>query len=226
MSRTPDKSTRLLKVAKELKVSIKTIVNYLALEGIKTDTNPNAKITSEAYNILINKYSNIKEVFVSDPTIQILDWLKRDYQNINKINPEQFENVIAFLLEKREFNVRKCGKTNESDGGIDIIAWKNDIVTIVIAIQVKYKRNILKKVSSNEVRDFIGAMNICNSFNAGMLVTNTFFSSDCKWIEELPQIKIELKDSTDIQEWLKDNFTSRNKIKQPIELKKNKFMQI
>ena len=41
------KTTRLSKIARELNVGISTIVEFLHKKGVKIDSNPNEKITSE-----------------------------------------------------------------------------------------------------------------------------------------------------------------------------------
>lgn len=53
---TQDKSTRLLKAAKELNVGVQTIVDFLHKKGIEVDSNPNAKITTEAYLLLEKEF--------------------------------------------------------------------------------------------------------------------------------------------------------------------------
>lgn len=51
------KSVRLSKVAKELNVGISTIVDFLNKKEVKIDANPNAKIGSDVYEMLLNEYS-------------------------------------------------------------------------------------------------------------------------------------------------------------------------
>jgi translation initiation factor IF-2 len=51
------KSVRLSKVAKELNVGISTIVDFLNKKEVKIDANPNAKIGSDVYDMLLNEYS-------------------------------------------------------------------------------------------------------------------------------------------------------------------------
>ncbi|WP_320054361.1 translation initiation factor IF-2 [uncultured Acetobacteroides sp.] len=53
---TQDKSTRLLKAAKELNVGVQTIVDFLHKKGIEVDSNPNSKITTEAYLLLEKEF--------------------------------------------------------------------------------------------------------------------------------------------------------------------------
>lgn len=53
-----NKTTRLSKAAREFNVGISTIVEFLHSKGVEIDANPNTKLDSEAYNLLINEYSS------------------------------------------------------------------------------------------------------------------------------------------------------------------------
>jgi len=53
---------RLSKVAREFNVGLSTIVEFLHKKGFKIDENPNAKVSSECYDILIKEYSRDIEV--------------------------------------------------------------------------------------------------------------------------------------------------------------------
>jgi translation initiation factor IF-2 len=52
------KITRLSKVAREFNVGISTIVDFLNKKGYEVDSNPNAKVTPEQYNLLVDEYSS------------------------------------------------------------------------------------------------------------------------------------------------------------------------
>ena len=58
------KATRLSKAAREFNVGITTIVEFLHKKGFNLDQNPNTKLPSEAYNLLVKEYStdiNVKK---------------------------------------------------------------------------------------------------------------------------------------------------------------------
>ena len=52
------KNIRLSKLAREFNVGISTIVEFLNKKGIEIDSNPNTKVSEEAYNILAKEYSS------------------------------------------------------------------------------------------------------------------------------------------------------------------------
>ncbi len=215
------KKMKLHKVVKELRMSMPKVVLLLEQNNFKVDLSPNALIEEEALKFLFGEKNDDKNinVILTDPTYEIIEWIRKDFKNLDKITPDTFENLIITLLKNKGFGIEKSGSTNKADGGIDVIAYKKDIVNIIIAIQIKYKVNITKKVTAGEVRDFVGAMNLVDYFNAGMLITNTFFTHDSKWLEEKNH-DLELKDSKDIQNWLKDNFITSKEINKEIELTK------
>ena len=51
------KVTRLSKAAREFNVGISTIVEFLHKKGFNLDPNPNTKLPSDAYNLLVKEYS-------------------------------------------------------------------------------------------------------------------------------------------------------------------------
>ena len=58
------KTIRLSKVAREFNVGISTILDFLTKKGHKVENNPNAKITPEMYDLLVQEYQaekNVKE---------------------------------------------------------------------------------------------------------------------------------------------------------------------
>jgi len=52
------KATRLSKAARELNVGITTLVEFLGKKGFDIDSNPNTKVESELYDLLLEEYSS------------------------------------------------------------------------------------------------------------------------------------------------------------------------
>lgn len=214
---------RLSKVARQLNMRISEIADFLKDNGFEIEYKPNSKLTTEQIEFLNDsrKEKLVDDFQVIDYTWKLLEDLKLDYSLIFSISPEQFENLVAEFLTKNNFSVRLNGETNRKDGGIDLIAWKKEIVTIIIAIQVKFKSKISKKVTASEIRDFKGSLSINNYFTAGMVVTNTDFTADARWIEEQLNSSLELKNSNDLKSWLNSNFSSKKKISLDLNLGKD-----
>lgn len=53
---TQDKSSRLSKAAREFNVGVQTLVDYLHKKGVQVEANPNAKINTEAYELLEKEF--------------------------------------------------------------------------------------------------------------------------------------------------------------------------
>ena len=56
------KAMRLSKVAREFNIGISTIVEYLKKQGHEVESNPNTKITSSLYDLLLNEFKSEKTV--------------------------------------------------------------------------------------------------------------------------------------------------------------------
>jgi len=215
-----EKNMRLTFVARKFDLGLASIAEILKENGEDIKPNPNTKLSENQFSFIREYLFNKKygKPVIKDYTNQLIEDLKLNYQQIFKITPEAFENLVVELLKRNHFEVTKIGETNRKDGGIDIVAVKKDIVTIIVAVQVKHK--VSKTVDVGEVRDFAGALSINNLFSAGMLVTNTDFTQDSRWIEAKLDSKIELKNNNDIQNWLLNNFTTSKKSNINVELGK------
>ena len=53
-----ERKLRLIQVAKEFKVGLNTIVDYLQKKGVATDGSPNAHVTAEMYAILEKEFGS------------------------------------------------------------------------------------------------------------------------------------------------------------------------
>lgn len=220
------KPKRLSKIARELNLSISDISKIIKnnING-GFDENPNTILSKEEINGL-NEILQKREALdtkVIDYTWKLLEDLKKDYSLIFQITAEEFEKLVHEFLLQNGFTVKSNGVTNRKDGGIDLIAWKKDIINIVIAVQVKFKTKHKNLVTTGEVRDFKGALSINDYFTAGMVVTNTDFTPDARWIEEQLNSKLELKNYSDIENWLNKNFTTNKNIELNVNLGKDVY---
>ena len=62
MSEETNITIRLSKAAKEFNVGVTTIREFLAKKGFQVDSSPNAKLTSEMYELIVKEYQGEKEV--------------------------------------------------------------------------------------------------------------------------------------------------------------------
>ena len=128
-----DKNIRLSKLARELNVGTSTIVDFLRQINIEIDSNPNTKISEEAYNILVKKYSsdlnlrkesgkvNLNNTRERKETISIENGFEKSKENITQ---EETVRVIGkidsdALKPKRKEVVRDNSESSKIIGKID-----------------------------------------------------------------------------------------------------------
>jgi len=146
-------------------------------------------------------------VEVINITPSLLSMLMQKPEHIYSISPNAFEDLICERLGKMNFGIERVGTgTNHKDGGIDFVAWpKASPFPFLIAIQAKHHRSPRYKTGPSEVRDLLGVVQTL-PFNAGVLVTNTTFTADAKWVAQQKPSLIRLRDITDVKKWIEDNF--------------------
>jgi translation initiation factor IF-2 len=84
------KVTRLSKIAREFNVGISTIVEFLHKKGIEVDANPNTKITSDYYTMLLKEYST--DIRVKEESSKLELGAHRGKQESVTISSESKEN--------------------------------------------------------------------------------------------------------------------------------------
>lgn len=130
--------------------------------------------------------------------------------DLSTLSPEEFELLVADRLALMGHGVQRVGSTNTRDGGIDLIAWpeRNASIPYLLAVQVKHSRKG-RTVPSRVVRDLKGVLSM-TPLDFGLLVTNTTFSPDARWVaRERPNI-VRLRDFNDLKYWLREEFAHEN----------------
>ena len=144
-------------------------------------------------------------VHVANITQDLLNLLSIDPNAIYNLNAQLFEELICDRLYRMGFELERVGNhTFHKDGGIDVVAWQ-DKAPYLLAIQAKYHHTPRHKTGPVPVRDLLGTVHL-HSFNAGVLITNTTFTPDAKWIAAKKPQLLRLKDIEDIQKWLANDF--------------------
>jgi len=147
------------------------------------------------------------QVQIFDITPELIRKLIIDPKEIYNLTPVSFEELICNRLDVMGFGVKQVGShTYQKDGGIDIIAWtKQNEFPFLMAIQAKYHHLPKYKTGSQEIRNLIGTIKTL-PFHIGVLVTNTTFTPDAKWVATQQQSLIRLRDIEDVRRWLIDDF--------------------
>lgn len=90
---------RLSKVAKELNISINTIVEYLDSKGVAVESNPNIKITAEQYELLSDN-------FLSE---------KKDKEESKRIQEQKEKKKIQLVEEQQKQEVSTSNQKEENE---------------------------------------------------------------------------------------------------------------
>ncbi|RDC65033.1 restriction endonuclease [Adhaeribacter pallidiroseus] len=116
-----------------------------------------------------------------------------------KIEPRHFEEVIAELLNKRNFKVELTKQTR--DGGYDILAIQ-EIGGYPIKFLVECKRYAAKNpVEIDIVRSFMDVIKE-EQANAGIIVTTSYFTSGVHNRQNKHPYLLHLNDRVDVLDWV------------------------
>lgn len=129
----------------------------------------------------------------------IVQNLKNRPNDIYRISPRSFEELIAELLDDMGWDVHLTTQTR--DGGRDILAYLNtDIGKILCLVEAKrYGRD--KPVGVSVIRNLYGTL--CDEqANNAMLVTTSYFTSDARNFRARHSYMLSLKEYDDVVAWI------------------------
>ena len=146
---------------------------------------------------------------IIDITPNLLQLLREDPKKLQNLSPSQFEKFVAGRLDAMGFDVKLTGQTYQADGGIDLIAVPKirTLASFLLAGQIKHHKGNIK-TGIEAVDRLLSWQN--RGFNLGLLVTNTEFTKNARWLAMLEGNRsfLRLRDFEDLKRWLQDNFTS------------------
>jgi transcriptional regulator with XRE-family HTH domain len=149
------------------------------------------------------------QVSFLDVTPQLIVLLGDNPGELRNLSPEQFEHVVAERIDRMGYDVQLTGATTRRDGGIDIIAVPKikTIGSFLMAVQVKHHHG--NRTTGRPDVDRMLAWRD-SDFRVGVMVTNTSFSQDAKWLADQAANKafLRLRDFEDLKRWLKGQFDS------------------
>jgi restriction endonuclease Mrr len=129
-----------------------------------------------------------------------------DWESVFSLTPDEFEQLVYDRMLLMGMQAYRTGKTNQRDGGIDILFWTTGPMPVKGAVQVKHHRSSRKKTDYGAVRDFEGAI-AGKKLNLGWIVTNTAFTRTAREFASKSAAGIQLRDGSDVQRWLSGQFT-------------------
>lgn len=137
-----------------------------------------------------------------------LSWLQRHPEEIQRLKPQAFEELLEDLFLARGYNVQRTGRANRADGGIDMVLTPEDPASIpyVIAVQAKH-RSTKSKIGSVMVRELAGAVGAL-PVNIALLVSNAKFTTSAAWEAQRSKPLIRLVSLEQLKEWIAGNFVA------------------
>ena len=124
--------------------------------------------------------------------------LIKNPKNFSKLTPRQFEESVAEILLKLNWDVKLTKAT--VDGGVDIYAAKNnEIGEFLYLIECKHYNS--RPVGVEVIRSLYGNVE-AKMANAGLLVTSSYFSTAAKQFQEPLKQRIHLADYDNLVNWL------------------------
>lgn len=149
------------------------------------------------------------QVSYLDVTPQLIELIRDNPDELRNLSPERFEHLIAQRFDRMGYDVQLTGATTRRDGGIDLIAVPKvkTVGSFLMAVQVKHHRT--NRTTGRADVDRMLAWKD-SPFRVGVMVTNTTFSHDAKWLAEQANHKafLRLRDFEDLKRWLRDQFDS------------------
>jgi restriction system protein len=136
----------------------------------------------------------------------ILDELARDSNALYRLSPRQFEELIAGAYKRMGWTVTLTPRSN--DGGVDVIACRDDIGSFRVLDQVKlYKPRHL--VSAEEVRAMLGVLDGDRAASKACITTTSDFAPGVyktkQFLERMPT-SLDLRNGTQLKEWLTQGY--------------------
>lgn len=139
-----------------------------------------------------------------------LRWLQEDPERIKQLTPEKFEMLLADRFEAMGLCVQLIGRTNEPDGGIDLIAYPEPASNgpkFLLAVQAEHHRTD-RKTGAPKVQKFVGAVSPVRNFRLGFVVTNTTFTWNAEQYARTQSHFLRLRSLEDLIRWFRDDFNN------------------
>ena len=144
-----------------------------------------------------NGFSVLRNLDIADTSIpvdEVENYLVAKYDDLGKIDPRKFEEVVGSVFKNLGYKVRVT--TYSKDRGIDVFAFDGE-EDKTIGMQVKRYKN---KIEAEGIRSFAGAL-ILNDLTAGIYITSSEYTKGAKFTANSYDPR-----GIDIKLWNAENF--------------------
>jgi hypothetical protein len=126
---------------------------------------------------------------------------RRDPKILNRIDPRDFERLVAELLESMGYEVELTPQTR--DGGRDILARATLRPSKPLLYIVECKRwHEDRRIDVGDVRQFLYVVREHDRASGGMFVTTAYFTSGARVLEQQWEYLLSLHDRDALASWL------------------------
>lgn len=147
----------------------------------------------------------------------LLAELMEEPDALKRLSPAIFEEVVRDRLDAMGFETVRPSGPYDADGGVDLLAFpRHSPVPWLMAVQIKH-RSTDRAISSPELRELEGIVSR-GIVNMGLLVTNTRFSPDAKWVAQQRPALIRLRDRRDVVSWMREEFLTTEIVSPPTQI--------
>ena len=159
----------------------------------------NAAVGSTSLLLKSNQTPLIVTLDFDRVNMGLLKHLRKNPQDLHKLNWASFEGLTELLLRELGYDVFRTKLSQE--GGVDIWALqRNDFGDILYAIDaIKYSP---KQLVGPQPVDSIYSVADMNNASVGMIITTSGFTKAARDIESQFRNRIALKDYYDLVKWL------------------------
>ncbi len=130
---------------------------------------------------------------------RIITDIYKDNSNLLKVEPRQFEEIIAEMLYAKGFEVQLTKQTR--DNGYDILALKVLENNFALKFLVECKRYKKEKVGVDIIRSFKEVIQT-EKANKGIIVTTSYFTKDAQTKRKETPYLLDYKDKDDVLLWV------------------------
>lgn len=167
--------------------------------------------TAVSVAIFANEPTPNRVEIISGVAGDLVKRIVRSREDIYRLTPQQFEDLIIDRLAAMRYHVERVGKTNQPDGGVDIIFQPRpgDGLPFAGAVQVKHHVKPELKSGVEVVHSMAGVLERHQgAFLFGMVVTNTSFTNEAEWFVGPMQLRLRLRDGDDVMRWVEGDFSN------------------
>ncbi len=143
--------------------------------------------------------STIIQIDFSKISEELTAYILSNPSAMHNISPRKFEELVAYIMEKYGYEVTLTQQSR--DGGIDIVALKNEGFGNILTIVDCKKYSETNPVGVAAVRGMYGTLQIENASH-GIVATTSRFTRDAISLAHEYKYQISLKDHADILGWI------------------------